>query len=61
MPVTRKLTAEASAGHGCMTLAELSAFLRACVEAEVPMESTLTVRVKGLTGRLTRVETADPR
>lgn len=61
MTVTRRISQAAAAEHGCMTLAELSAFLKAAVDAEIPMDATLAVRLKGFTGRMSRIETADPR
>lgn len=60
MTLTSTIKATATAPSGKMTLGELSAFVRACYEAETALDATLTVTLKGFSGRLHSIETAPP-
>ena len=59
--ITRRIFRFGHAEHGCMTLAELSAFLKDCVDCDIPMDATLKVKLKGFRGQLHYIETADPK
>lgn len=51
----------AEAADTFMTIDELIAFVAAAKGAEVPGDHQLTIRTKGLTARLSRIETIAPK